>query len=481
MKKKIFFVSIFLFFVLIFFLSPISGDDWGNYIEGSRGIYKSITEAIGMYFSWEGRLISRILINILTYHKVLWNFVNSLVITGTIFLIIKIINPKKKIIYLLSLLIFLLMNIYTFSQVIPWLAGNITYLFVIPLLLLYFYFIFSNKKDNRLIVLFSILNLIMTMFVEHMAIILIFSNILFIIYRYIKNKKIDKELILYLVISIVGTLVMLLSPGTAYRSSVENIDFNKLSIIGKILSNIPNFIYYTFIVNPYMIILLSISSTYLINKTFNKKILKVLLVLIMNVIPLLSTSLYLISNFISINSFLIDPNSIVLFIFYIIYILFFVYLIIKNNKSIFNKEMFFFVIGLSSNIIMMVSPTWGFRTSLGTYIFLCIFSLLIINKYIKERKIYNITIIFIIIISCIFYSILYISTFRQYKENKSIIENSIRDKSKVIEIYKYPYFINCNINPDNDYHLRVFKRYYGIDENVEVKLLKNKCRYLILY
>jgi hypothetical protein len=373
------------------------------------------------------------------------------------------------------------MNIYTFSQVIPWLAGNITYLFPIPLLLLYFYFIFSNKKDNRLIVLFSILNLIMTMFVEHMAIILIFSNILFIIYRYIKNKKIDKELILYLVISIVATLVMLLSPGTAYRSSVENIDFNKLSIIGKILSNIPNFIYYTFIVNPYMIILLSISSTYLINKTFNKKILKVLLVLLMNTIPILGTSLYLVSNFVNINIFLIDSHSIILILFYIVYILFFLYLIIKNNKTIFNKETFFFVIGLSSNIIMMVSPTWGFRTSLGTYIFLCIFSLLIINKYIKERKIYNIIIIFIIIISCIFYSILYISTFRQYKENKSIIENSIRDKSKVIEIYKYPYFINCNINPDNDYHLRVFKRYYNIPENTEVKLLKNKWRYLILY
>lgn len=481
MKKKIFFISIFIFFLLIFFLSPISGDDWGNYIEGSRGLYKSITEAIGMYFSWEGRFISRVLINILTYHKVLWNIVNSLVITGTIFLIIKIINPRKKIIYLLSLLVFLLMNIYTFSQVVPWLAGNITYLFPIPLLLLYFYFIFSNKKDNRLIVLFSILNLIMTMFVEHMAIILIFSNILFIIYRYIKNKKIDKELILYLVISIVGTLVMLLSPGTAYRSSVENIDFNKLSIIGKILSNIPNFIYYTFIVNPYMIILLSISSTYLINKTFNKKILKVLLVLIMNVIPLLSTSLYLISNFVNINIFLINSHSIILLLFYIVYILFFLYLIIKNNKTIFNKEMFFFIIGLSSNIIMMVSPTWGFRTSLGTYIFLCIFSLLIINKYIKERKIYNIIILFIIIISCIFYSILYISTFRQYKENKSIIENSIKDQSNVIEIYKYPYFINCNINPDNDYHLRVFKRYYNIPENTEVKLLDNKWRYLILY
>ena len=77
MKKKIFFKCIFIFFLIIFFLSPISGDDWGNYIEGSRGLYKSITEAIGMYFSWEGRFISRVLINILTYHKVLWNIVNS--------------------------------------------------------------------------------------------------------------------------------------------------------------------------------------------------------------------------------------------------------------------------------------------------------------------------------------------------------------------------------------------------------------------
>ena len=481
MKKKIFFISIFIFFLLIFFLSPISGDDWGNYIEGSRGLYKSITEAIGMYFSWEGRFISRILINILTYHKILWNIVNSVVITGTIFLIIKIINPKKKIIYLLSLLVFLLMNIYTFSQVVPWLAGNITYLFPIPLLLLYFYFIFSNKKDKKLIILYSILNLLMTMFVEHMAIILIFSNILFIIYRYIKNKKLDKELILYLIISIIGTVTMLLSPGTLYRSSVENLEFNKLSIIGKLLYNIPNFIYYTFIVNPYMIILLSISSTYLINKIFKNKIVKILLILAMNLIPILSTSLYVISKFININSFLLDSSSTVLIIFYILYVLFFIYLIIKNYKTIFNKEMFFFVIGISSNVVMMASPTWGFRTSLGTYIFLCIFSLLVMNEYIKERKIYNYIASFIIIICSLFYIILYISTYRQYKENKILIEKGINDKSKIIEIYGYPHFANCNINPEDDYHLIVFKRYYNIDEDVEVKVLKNKWRYLIFY
>ncbi len=480
MKKKIFFISIFLFFVLIFFLSPICGDDWSNYIEGSKGLYKSITEAIGMYFDWEGRFISRVLINILTYHKVLWNIANSLVITSSVYLIIKIIDPKKKIIYLLTILVFLLMNVLTFSQTVTWLAGNITYLFVIPLLLLYFYFIFSDKKDKKLIVIFSILNLIMTMFVEHMAIILVFSNILFIVYRYLKNKKIDKELILYLILSIIGTLIMLLSPGSANRSLVENVEFNKLSIMGKLVYNIPNFIKYTFLINPYMMILLSISNLYIINMTIKNK-LKILLMVFMNIIPILSSVLYIINSIIPINLFILDPNSIVLKIYYAIYIIMFIYLIVRNNKSIFNKEMFFFIIGITSNVVMMISPTWGFRTSLSAYIFLCIFSLLIINKYIKERKIYNIILSLMVIISVAFYLIFYISIYRQYKENKSIIEKGIKNESRVIEIYSYPYFANCNINPDNDYHLKVFKKYYGISEDVEVKLLENKWRYLIIY
>ena len=143
--------------------------------------------------------------------------------------------------------------------------------------------------------------------------------------------------------------------------------------------------------------------------------------------------------------------------------------------------MFFFVIGIGSNVIMMMSPTWGFRTSLATYIFLCIFSLIIISENIKDRKIYNIILSTIVILSLLFYLVFYISIFRQYKENESIIEKGIKDKSKVIEIYKYPYFANCNINPDDDYHLKVFKRYYNIEEDVEIKLLDNKWKYLILY
>ena len=128
-----------------------------------------------------------------------------------------------------------MMNIFTISQVVVWLAGNITYLLVIPLLLFYFYTVFDSKKHSKkTIILLALLNMIMTMFVENMGVVLVVANILILINRYLKTKKIDKEILTYLIASIVGLLSMLLSPGTAKRSKTENIYFNELSLFEEI-------------------------------------------------------------------------------------------------------------------------------------------------------------------------------------------------------------------------------------------------------
>lgn len=117
LKKNYPYILIFIFFLIITFLVPISGDDWGNYIEGSLGLKHTITHSINMYFSWEGRFISRLLITFLTYYKPLWNIMNSLLITSIIYLIMKIIKPKnKKLIFLTTTLMILLMNIKPFQK-----------------------------------------------------------------------------------------------------------------------------------------------------------------------------------------------------------------------------------------------------------------------------------------------------------------------------------------------------------------------------
>ena len=80
-----------------------------------------------------------------------------------------------------------------------------------------------------------------------------------------------------------------------------------------------------------------------------------------------------------------------------------------------------------------------------------------------------------------FYLVLYLSIHMPYMENKKIIENGIKNKDDGIYIKEYPGFVNCNINPENDYHMGKFKLYYGIDEKVEVKLVDNNWKYYIIY
>ena len=63
---------------------------------------------------------------------------------------------------------------------------------------------------------------------------------------------------------------MLMSPGSAYRKLIENIDFNNLSLFGKIKYNIPNFFLYTFTKNPYLIILMLITFSIQIKKIVNQ-------------------------------------------------------------------------------------------------------------------------------------------------------------------------------------------------------------------
>ena len=52
------------------------------------------------------------------------------------------------------------------------------------------------------------------------------------------DEKIDFRIISYLIISIISTLIMLLSPGTRYRSSIENVWFNELNIFEKVIGDI---------------------------------------------------------------------------------------------------------------------------------------------------------------------------------------------------------------------------------------------------
>ncbi|MBQ6323976.1 MAG: hypothetical protein IJI22_03990 [Bacilli bacterium] len=478
-NKKIY-LFYFCFFIFIFALSPISGDDWGNYLVGAKGLKHMLGNALGMYFSWEGRLTSRILINILTYNKWLWNIINTLVIISTIYLINNICNFKnKKLLILFTFIMITFMNIYTFSQTIVWIAGNITYLFVIPLILLYINLLPKNKKINKQkMLILIILNTIIPMFVEHMALLLIFINLVFLIIYYLKNKKINKKLFIFLIISITSFLSMFFSPGNQYRTSVENIDFNKLSIIKKLLYNLPNFTYYTYTINTLLLLVIFIGSILLIKNSIKNKYLKIFLYLYETPSVFLGI-IYLLVE-LKVSNISIYQNNIVI-IYYLILTIINFYLILKNKKDFTkNRALFFYIIGIFSNTVMLLSPTWGYRTSLATYLFLTTSYLIIIDNYIKENKLLTYGLYSCNILGVLFYSIFYINIHKAYLDNLKAINTGKKNNKKIIEITAYPNFAPCNINPNNDYHLNKFYEYYNINKNTEIKLIDNHWK-LIYY
>ena len=480
-KDNIIYVGIFIFFIFIFFLSPISGDDWGNYLEGSQGFYHVFSQALGMYFNWEGRFVSRILINILTYHKWLWNIVNSFVIIAIIYYINKICNFKNKgIMVVLTFSVILFMNVFTFSQVVTWLAGNITYLFVMPLLLMYIYILYYHKDTNNSInILLVVLNLIIPMFIEHMAILLILLNVYFIGMDYYKNKRISKKLVSFLLISIISFSVMYFSPGNRIRSGMENVEFNQLSVLEKVRYNLPNLIIFTYHVNYYLAILLVIGNYFLIKKNIRNKNYRIILYF-MEFIPVFFSIIYLLNSF-NIQTISINNNSIIITYFFLLTGINFC-LLIKNYKS---EEdilpILFYSMGLISNGVMLMSPTWGYRTSFATYLFLGICYFIVIDQNYKKNKIIESFIYTSVVGGMLFYFIFYISIFRTHLENEKIIREANKNKLPEIEIIAYPGFAPCNINPVDSFHIKKFKEYYGIDESVQLKIVKKNWKYLIFY
>jgi len=483
MKKYKKYLIILLFFIILLFLSPISGDDWGNYLVGKEGIRHSLGVALGMYFDWEGRLISRVFLNILTYNKWLWNILNAILITSTIYIGMKFTGQKpKKTIFPLMILVILLMNIYTFSQTITWLAGNMTYFFITPVILWYFYNLLNKENCNKLTTtIFVLINTFGTMFVENMALVIIIGNVLVILYKYIKNKKIDKKIIVYTLISIITTTTMLLSPGTRFRNSIENIEFNNLNFIEKIISNVTNLINYTYIYNPYLLVLSTYANYQIIKHKIKKKFLKLMLMLFILIIPISTIVAYPITLFKMTNLYMIiNSTNIFIIIYWLLYlILTFILLLIENIKDL--KQVVLFIIGIVSNIVMLVSPTWGFRTSLFTYIVLSIIALNIINRYLKENKIINITSYSLVVITSLFYLIFYINIYRCQKNIENSIQTQLSNNEQIIYIDAMPGYANCNINPTNDFHKKLFKNYYNIPQQTEIKINQGKWKYLIFY
>lgn len=492
--KKYNYFFIFLFFLIISILMPISGDDWGNYLIGKEGLHRMVGNAIGMYFDWEGRFVSRLLINLLTYHKWIFNIVISLLLTLFIYFISKLLPSKhSKFAGLLLFLSILCLDNKIFTQTILWVAGSITYLFPTLLTLIYIvvYFKYLRGKRNysKWVYIISFLfSLAMPMFVENIAFSYVFLNGLLLIYEYIKYKRINKLLLMNCIISFVGAFLMLVSPGSAKRNELENENFNQLSFFNKLKTNYPNFIYYTYISNMFMLFLSTVSFILITQKAIWKKKSKIISYLFITIFPIINVVIYLLDLLkidIGIFSNFINGNIWYIIIYWSIYLIYSIYLLWVYTKEKENKHLIFILLltALSANIIMLLSPIYSSRTTLFTVLSLNIIFIYIITDLlsIKFQNLLYYILRPIVLIGCIVYLIAYYNLAQYQKHLEVSIKKQLATNSKQITVYTSPGYLSWGLTPTGDYHSKTFKMYYQIPEECELVYAEGAWRYFIFY
>lgn len=263
-KKNKYYIIMFFTIFIISCLAPLNGDDWGNYNPDTTLMW-SISDAIRSYLSYESRIVSRVLINILCYHKILWNILNSLAFVTIYWSLIKLFNIKDNLGYKLIGIIMLLLPCAMIGQMYTWVTGSITYLFPTALILGYCTYSLKvlKKYSIKNMPFLVIINLIGALFIDHCGVALIFINIFLIINYYHKNKKIPIHIFILLLLSICSLLIAYFSPGSSNRLAGSS-EFANLSFFENIFSNYDNFLDYIYAANPILALLMLVPINYLI-------------------------------------------------------------------------------------------------------------------------------------------------------------------------------------------------------------------------
>ncbi len=488
-------------FYIISLLAPIGGDDWGGKLNGSNNIIENFKLAFERYFTLGGRIVANTLVMFFINTEWLWNIVNAAMVCGAYFIICKIsgVSSRKIMPFLVALsVIFLESTIFT--QCYLWIAGNCTY--TMPTFLCLVYFALMNKiwkkdysQSKLKITLCCIINLLASMMAESVGAALVFANALLLVYTWVKNKKINKNILIYFIISLAGFLVMILSPGSSARLSSESSEFGELSLIGKCLYNLKNFVKFTYMENNVLMALLTACIFIIVNKNVRNKVIKILtsiylLVPVINIIANLLTSIASTSSkataLLSYIDFIRNSESILIQIYWITFTLLLIYIAFRFVKDKY-KALFYLFVGLSSNLALLLSPISGHRTALFTVYMLYAFSFILLGEVDTKNTPSKIKSIFGILVKLAFVGtialllVIYSNVRLMQIDREEIINKGIRENSKEITLLLFPEEVLHNLNAWHEGHLANLKKYYGIDEDVKIKRVRTKWIYSIIY
>lgn len=469
---------VFGLFFYISILSPLAGDDWGYAINGMRN--NPFTLAYEFYFTWSGRFFSELYGFLVTPHKSLWNLLNPLLFTIIFLSIVRLSKSHK--LSSVFLLIFLMLSIKDElrMETYTWLMGT-TYVIPLALSLVYFTRIQDYFDKNRNFKPLEVFLLMTGLFViglsmENISAILVFSQLLIILYDYIKNSRVNFSLLLFAFISGLSFILLRVSPGAAFRLERDHEQWLSLNISQQLTQQYSSFIRLTFVEHRYLILMLGISLIILIiqkNKLNAKFKYLVLTVLFLSLINAMALTLY--ARFPNaILGMMIDASSWYNLLYWPIYagvVLWMVYLNLDDQTRYY--AVFFVVIAGFANGIMMLSPIFGYRSSLFTVYFLMLVVLMVFNEVYQKplERFISIILILFVLLEVRSYLIKYRElSFIHHIRLNEIEYYQANPDSKEAWLVRYPAFSihSGDIEPWDTYHMEVFKAYYDLNPNMNL-------------
>ena len=477
-KTAILTIAVFVSFLFINLNVVWFGDDYYYLRYSKMGWGEYFKAHWAHYLADNGRLIVHLLESFfLRYNLIIWQIVNTFILTGITYFTAKIATFKKqeKMFPTMALSFFLLafIDITITRQSVYWVVGTFNYAYPILMLCIYWYCLLNldNKKYWVPSIIFGILS---AASVEQCAMMTIGVTVLILISKFdsLKNIKIvlrdNKKLLILLIITIICAATVVLAPS----------QFNRLEIDSEVISGMESLKYnvkfflmnYTLIENMkvYYILTALIAILYA-TKDENKKR-KILMI----IFAVINIGLYYINFnrrfeigvtmdlFRLINTGLLLADMMALLI----------YLNFIQKDTWLNTCVIAFILFVGSQAMMLVSPTLGYRNMLfGLAMLNVILCKLFAENPIEWTTKYS----WILFAGIAVYTNINIA--KGYATNKEvelvnqniIAENKaiLGDKNETITLYKFAIEEYSWSNPYlTDFHLQEYKAYYDMKCNI---------------
>lgn len=485
-KKRYVLLAIYgIIFLILFYLLPPAGDDF--FFHTPKTFSDFIATQKHLYSTENGRIVGNSCAYFFAERPILAAIFKTLVVVGIVSLINKIIDNSLNVIWALIMLLCLTIPTSIFAQTYAWSAGFYNY---VPPALIFLFVLqksmeeFKEQKETlKNIMILFVVGFIGCLFIEYYTTYSLVLGFFALGMYWFKTRKVSKVLLAYNFGTVLGTIVMFLSP--VYHKISENKDaYRTMSLsISQILNQarenygtISNFIIGK---NYVIVMMLSVLGLILIHK--RKTIISYLGRLVLAGAPMY----YYLSTKLLVTNFSITGSSLALCIDLLVGISYFITILYAISIGLSCIEIKFKCYVLLGSILVLNGPLLivtpiGARCFYISYIIFvlligqiskCVFSESVIFK--QEGRI----LWFLLLISMSVYLFVGFHQHKVYNQKCEFIEKEMEVKKEIIDIpqFEYPDFIH---EPET---LKIgYKYYYNEPWDIEWNYIPYK-EWCVLY